>query len=397
MPTPASKTMRLSAGARSTTCCKGRSRARAISATRSSRRSAGGDASLRNEVSSLLAVHDAAPIDFLERPAVEEHGAAFHRWPRNTTAARPATRTVAARFVVYAAAAGIITGIVTGWRTRAFAGHSRDHCPGNSGGAPAGDRDPRPECQRRTELRSERSTIAGRPRSRRRSTCGPSQRTGRGRRASHPTEARRVRRVRRRATTSDIWITDLDGEYAPPHRQQRGQQRSAVESGRQAISIRQTHPTARIWPGSGLPAARAYDRISRRHTIPNDWLRDGSGLLVSEDAGSNRSTLSSSRRTGPRREPTRDGRTGDRRAYFTHGRWVAYASMIRAARKSMWIRTRIRAAASWSRGRRRDPVWRGDGRELYTGGTARWWRCRLMANRRPSADVRCGAGIVTTN
>ncbi len=74
-------------------------------------KSCGNDAVLRNEVSSLLAVHDATPADFLERPAIEEHGLSSA-----TAGAAPAVpyavhvrpgRLVSARFALYAAAAGI--------------------------------------------------------------------------------------------------------------------------------------------------------------------------------------------------------------------------------------------------------------------------------------------------
>ncbi|HEY2163193.1 MAG TPA: hypothetical protein VGH04_04345, partial [Gemmatimonadaceae bacterium] len=81
--------------------------------------SCGNDISLRKEVSSLLAAYDATPADFLERPAIEEHGVGSITAPEApaapaTVLARPG-RMVSARFMVYATAAGLALGTVAGW------------------------------------------------------------------------------------------------------------------------------------------------------------------------------------------------------------------------------------------------------------------------------------------
>src|SRR5215831_10197309 len=81
--------------------------------------SCGNDTALRNEVSSLLAAYDATPLEFLERPAIEEHG--FDSATMPATPPVPATslaqprRMVSARLVLYAAGAGIFLGTITGW------------------------------------------------------------------------------------------------------------------------------------------------------------------------------------------------------------------------------------------------------------------------------------------
>ena len=79
----------------------------------------GDDTSLRTEVSSLLAAYDATPADFLERPAMQEHGSNSETAsppPSVTTTAPPQPiRMVTARLALYATAAAIMLGVVTGW------------------------------------------------------------------------------------------------------------------------------------------------------------------------------------------------------------------------------------------------------------------------------------------
>ena len=87
----------------------------------------GDDTLLRTEVSSLLVAYDATPADFLERPAIEEHGlnseTASQPPSTNTTALPQASRMVTARLAVYASAAGIVLGV------------SRTHRPSRDGAA----------------------------------------------------------------------------------------------------------------------------------------------------------------------------------------------------------------------------------------------------------------------
>src|SRR4029079_6982790 len=83
-------------------------------------RSCGNDTALRGEVSSLLAAHDGTPVDFLERPAIEEHGlgsvrARARAAPTISDAARARPeRRVSARFALYTTAAALGLGTVAG-------------------------------------------------------------------------------------------------------------------------------------------------------------------------------------------------------------------------------------------------------------------------------------------
>ncbi len=327
----------------------------------------GNDASLRNEVSSLLAVHDAAPTDFLERPAVEEHG-----MPSTAPVAAPLPkRTVAARFVVYAAAAGILAGIVTGWRLA--------HSPVVArwrGAIVAASQQTSAARQSNTDAASNSEASGVR-------SLVVVDRGGRVVReiaANRPWTPRFSPDGRRIAYgafgegrgTSDIWITDLDAGTT-----RRLTDDDADSNDPQWSPDGTTLAYSVNAPGGKDIAEQHVDggdaRVvaSRAGTqFPTDWLRDGSALLVSEDAGGNQFDILVQPANGSAARPyaaTGAQETAGRVSPQTH--WVAYVS-DESGREEVYVDSypnpRYRVMVSRAGGV--DPVWRGDGRELY------YWR-----------------------
>jgi dipeptidyl aminopeptidase/acylaminoacyl peptidase len=335
----------------------------------------GDDASLRNEVSSLLAVHDTAPVDFLERPAFEEHGMPSTvpvAAPTPPPAATPLpARTVAARFVVYAAAAGIAAGIVTGWRlahspavarwSRAIAaarqqasatGADNANATSNSGASGAGslvvvDR----------SGRVLRDITANRPWTPRFSPDG--------RRIAYGAfgEGR---------GTSDIWITDLDAgttRRLTDNDADSNNPQWSPDGTTLAYSV--NAPGGKDIAEQRVDGGDAHVVASRPGTqVPTDWLHNGSALLVSEDGGAGHFDILVQPANGSPARPyaaTGARKTAGRISPHTH--WVAYTS-DESGREEVYVDSypnpRDRVMVSHDGGA--DPVWRGDGRELY------YWR-----------------------
>lgn len=337
--------------------------------------SCGSDAALRNEVSSLLAAYDTTPADFLERPAIEEHGASLAIAPSQpavpTAASAQPGRLVSARFVIYAAVAGLGLGGVAGWnfahsatveRWRGTIDAIRQQANANASpsahaalsAAPTGAMGDLSLVVMDRGGRVTREIVANRPWAPRFSPDG--------------------RRIAYGALgdgrgTSDIWITDLDAN---------GTRRLTDDDGDS------NHPQ---WsPDGGTVAyavnARGGTDVAERavgggdaHTVatrsgswfPTDWLHDGSALLVSQDAGSNRFDILVQPADGSaayQYAATGAQETAGRVSPHVH--WVAYTSN-ESGRDEVYVDSYPRPGyrVTVSRGGGSDPVWRADGRELY--------------------------------
>jgi Tol biopolymer transport system component len=104
--------------------------------------------------------------------------------------------------------------------------------------------------------------------------------------------------------------------------------------------------------------------------FPTDWLHDGSALLVSEVGGGNQLDILVQPTDGSAAHPyasTRAQATAGRISPHTH--WVAYTSN-ESGRDEVYVDSYPRPGyrIMVSTGGGVDPVWRGDGRELY------YWR-----------------------
>jgi hypothetical protein len=335
----------------------------------------GDDTLLRTEVSSLLVAYDATPADFLERPAIEEHGlnseTASQPPSTDTTALPQASRMVTARLAVYASAAGIVLGVMTGWRLahsptverwRSAITAIRQQTSGTGPVSAAVTTSPAGVGAWSLVVvdrsgRISRDIVADRPRAPRFSPDG--QRVaysafGQGRR------------------TSDVWITDVDA----------GTTRRVTDDDSDSDNPQWNPDGAELAyavnPRSGKAIVERPIAGGDAHIIaswpaaafPTDWLHDGSGLLVNGNAGNNRFDILVQPADGSAMRPyaaTSAQETAARMSPHTH--WVAYTS-DESGHEEVYVDSYpgpgFRVMVSQAGGV--DPVWRGDGRELY------YWR-----------------------
>lgn len=340
--------------------------------------SCGTDSSLRAEVSSLLAACDATPPDFLERPAIEEHGVSSTITPsahpvRPATHARPG-RLVSARVGVYATAAGLTFGSVAGWnlarsatieRWRGTLSAIRQQVSANASSV-----SPIASSAEPTGAASDLSLVV----------------VDRGGRVMREISANRPwaprfsldgRRIAYGALgdgrrTSDIWISDVNG----------GAARRLTDDGAD-----NSHPQ---WSPDGSVIAYAVNAQSGsqlaersvdggqarivaarpRSAFPTDWLRNGSALLLNESAGTNQLDILVQPADGSAARAYASAAAQEISARISpHTHWVAYASN-ESGREEVYVDSYPRPGnrVTVSRDDGGDPVWRGDGRELY------YWR-----------------------
>jgi Tol biopolymer transport system component len=177
--------------------------------------------------------------------------------------------------------------------------------------------------------------------------------------------------------TSDLWTTDLstgatrrltdtDADANDPQWSADG------ASVAYSVNTRDGKDVAMRWlNGGGGPAGAPRILASRPGMqFPSDWLRDGSALLVTEDAGSGTYDVLVQPADGSPARPYAATSASESAARVSpDGRWVAYTSDA-SGRAEVYVdayplpgrAVRISMAGGMH------PVWRGDGKELY------YWR-----------------------
>jgi serine/threonine protein kinase len=191
-------------------------------------------------------------------------------------------------------------------------------------------------------------------------------------------------------TTSDLWITDLSA----------GTTRRITDDDADANDPQWSPDAASIAYSAGQPGGKALvmrtlgsgalRTIQReRSQFPNDWLRDGSALLITEERGDHHDIIvqpsdgsashpfvaTDADETAPRISPD--------------GRWVAYTSDA-SGRPEVYLDSYAhpgRGRLTISLGGGMQPVWRGDGRELY------YWRNGELVAVRMAASVDGAAPV----
>lgn len=342
----------------------------------------GNDEALRREIASLLSAHDATPHDFLERPAVEALGVAapdapappratvpVRDAPPPTRAATTARRMVSARVAVYAAAAALLAGLAGGWALSHWS--LLDPWPRRTaaawqppGATAAVDADAANASNGGLSLvavdrtgRVVRAIPANRPWTPRFSPDGHRVAYGAfgdGR------------------NTSDVWVTELDA----------GTTRRLTDDDADSNDPQWSPDGSMLAysvnaPGGKDIAERALEGgtprmvATRKGTqFPSDWLRDGSALLVTEDAGPDRLDVLVQAGDGTPARPYAATRANEQAARVSpDGRWIAYTS-DESGQAEVYLDSYSRPGrrVMLSRGGGVDPVWRRDGREIY------YWR-----------------------
>ncbi|MGZ8457263.1 MAG: hypothetical protein ACXWZ4_11745, partial [Gemmatirosa sp.] len=197
-------------------------------------------------------------------------------------------------------------------------------------------------------------------------------------------------------TTSDLWVTDLEG----------GATRRLTDDDADGNDPQWSADGARIAYSAG--AAGGKDVVLRRlddgsarvlaaregTQFPSDWLRDGSALLVTEEAGPNGHDVLVQPADGSAARPYAATRANETAARISpDGRWVAYTS-DESGGAEVYLDSYPRAGRrlQLSSGGGMHPVWRGDGRELY------YWRdgalVAVRLNAAGDALLKLGAETV---
>jgi hypothetical protein len=324
-----------------------------------------GDLALRIEVESLLAAHAAAADDFLERPAAVDALAV-----RDTGTSGPRTpsraRMVSAHAALYAATATLVLGLAGGLLIDRsfFARRPIDSAPVVAPSVaevivdqPANAMGNMPLTIVDRTGRMVRGIIANRPWTPRFSPDGHRVAYG----ALGPGRE-----------TSDLWVSDLDA----------GTTRRITDGDADANDPQWSPDGAAIAYSATAPGgkdvmlwslASGAQRVlaARPGTqFPSDWLRDGSALLVTDDAGPNRHNILVQPADGSPARPYATTSADETAARISpDGHWVAYTSDI-SGRAEVYLDSypQPRRRVAISSGGGVHPVWRGDGRELY------YWR-----------------------
>jgi Tol biopolymer transport system component len=194
-------------------------------------------------------------------------------------------------------------------------------------------------------------------------------------------------------SSSDLWVTDLgtgatsrvtddDGDSNDPQWSADGTTvaySAGAPSGKDVVTRRVGKQESRV------VAAREGTQF------PSDWLRDGSALLVTDGEGTH-DVIVQPTDGGPARAfaaTPADERTA---RSSPDGRWVAYTS-DESGRPEVYVAAYAQPDRKMmvSEGGGMDPVWRGDGRELYYWTDGALTAARLEPGRRenpPSVTSR---------
>jgi len=171
--------------------------------------------------------------------------------------------------------------------------------------------------------------------------------------------------------SSDLWVTDLDA----------GTTRRLTDGDADANDPQWSADGASIAYSASAPGGKdvmlsllggAAPRVlaSRPGTqFPSDWLRDGSALLVTEEAGDSHDILVQPSDGSPAVAYAATAANETAARFSPDGRWVAYTSDA-SGRPEVYLDSYPRHGQRVlvSSGGGVHPVWRGDGRELY------YWR-----------------------
>jgi serine/threonine-protein kinase len=298
-------------------------------------------------------------------------------------------RVVSARAAMYAAAAMLVIGIAVGWVFARGSGAWR-WAGGAPNGAPNGAQQP---------------PVVGAPNQ----TAVPGadswvdaplsvvDRSGRSLKtitAEHPWTPRFSpdgRRVVYGAygagrSSSDVWVTDLDAGTT-----QRLTDNDLDNNDPQwSPDGKLVAYSANAPDGKDLLVQRLGGRervlAARAGTqFPSDWLRDGSALLVTDDAAGTKHDIVVQPADGSKEWPYAATSADETAARISSdGRWVAYMS-DESGRSEVYLdsypRPSRRVQVSWGSGVH--PIWRGDGRELY------YWKGNALVA--VSVDATSGA------
>lgn len=323
------------------------------------------DETLRGEVVSLLAAHDAAPADYLEHPVteVEELRAALIGGESDAAPMEPPVRerTLPAKIAVYAGFGGIVLGLFGGWRlSKAAFWHPPQPITAASDTPPPVVVAPRMPDGALSLVVMDRA--------------GNSQRVIPANRPWTPRFSPDGRRVAYGAfgdgrETSDVWVTDLwsgKTQRITDDDDDSNDPQWSPDGSMLVYSVRA--PDGKAIAVYSLRAKAAKILATRPGAqFPSDWRHDGGALLVTEEAGGDQHDIlvqpadGSPARTyaattadelGPRASPD--------------GRWVAYTS-DESGRPQVYIGSYQNPAqrVMISRDGGVHPVWRGDGKELY--------------------------------
>jgi tRNA A-37 threonylcarbamoyl transferase component Bud32 len=192
-------------------------------------------------------------------------------------------------------------------------------------------------------------------------------------------------------TTSDLWVADLyagtarrltddDDDSNDPQWSPEGAKIAYSVSAARGKDIF-TRPV-----GAGEPSVLARREGTQ---FASDWLRDGSALLVTEEAGRNKHDIIVQPVDGSNAWPYLSTSADETAARVSpDGRWVAYTS-DESGRSEVYLdsypRPLRRVSVSSSGGVH--PVWRADGKELYYWNDGRLVAVQLDAASRESPPV----------
>jgi len=170
-------------------------------------------------------------------------------------------------------------------------------------------------------------------------------------------------------STSDLWVTDLDG----------GVTKRLTNDDVDANDPQWSPKGTSIAYSASAPGGKDVEMIPLKggnpreiavrdgNQFPSDWLHDGSALLVTEEAGSNGYDILVQPADGSPARPYVATSASETAARISpDGRWIAYTSDASGKAEvylDAYPTPRRRVLVSSGGGIH--PVWRGDGRELY--------------------------------
>jgi Tol biopolymer transport system component len=179
-------------------------------------------------------------------------------------------------------------------------------------------------------------------------------------------------------STSDLWVTDLDA----------GVTKRLTNDEVDANDPQWSADGKSVAYSASAPGGKDVELIPLKggnprelavrdgNQFPSDWLRDGSALLVTEEAGSNGYDILVQPADGSPARPYAATSASETAARISpDGRWIAYTSDA-SGKSEVYLDAypKPRRRVLVSSGGGVHPVWRGDGRELYY-----WHDGRLIA------------------